>query len=279
MPEASPLRHLSQNGPDPRSEDRLENQNDDRASTRRHPHRTIPMASPSGSPLERHAVELCEPRRVCALEDFTGRGESARCSAKQQEGLSCRRAAAATRSREWAPRRTSQILARKRPPCEGTPRLKPPGLWPVGRLRLVQFLCSFRLRPGVGHSRLRFWVRCRGLEGRLIGDLEGLRSAAKLGQAGGDDGRVLPGSQHSDCGFARGQLAGDALLVGLGQPQPLVMECPCCRAAEDADPDGRRPQEKQGSPDTSTLAGAPGADLVLLELPFGVEDEDPGAPQ
>jgi hypothetical protein len=81
--------------------------------------------------------------------------------------------------------------------------------------------------------------------------------------------------QHTDGRLARVQFDRQARLVAVGQPEVLVVKRAGGCAAEDADPQDRRARQEEDPADRGALAGAACADLVLLELPLGIEGQDP----
>src|SRR2546423_1106626 len=80
--------------------------------------------------------------------------------------------------------------------------------------------------------------------------------------------------QHADCCLALVQLNGQARLVGIGQPQVLVVECAGRRAAEETNAQAHRAHKTENAPDSGALAGAVRADLVRLELAGGIEGQN-----
>src|SRR5262249_14498195 len=113
-------------------------------------------------------------------------------------------------------------------------------------------------------------VRCRSLEG-LVGDLVGPGHGPELGQSVGDSRHSVEVSQHTDCRLSRGQFTAETLLVGVGQPQPLVVQCPGRGAAEDTRAEAHRATEKEDTADSGAFASASCAYLVLLQLPRRIE--------
>src|SRR5947208_9271705 len=117
-------------------------------------------------------------------------------------------------------------------------------------------------------------LRCRRLEG-LVAELVGLGRAAELCQFLGDRRRGVVVRQHTHRCLAVAQLNGQPRLVGIGQPQVLVVECANGGASGNSDPQADRPEQSEHASDGGALAGAALAHLVLLELAAGIEGENP----
>ena len=81
----------------------------------------------------------------------------------------------------------------------------------------------------------------------------GLGRVAVLGQSLRDRGRSVEVDQHTFRCLARGQFRCGARLVSIGQSQALVVQRPCGRAADDADPEGRRAREHEDPPTAAPL--------------------------
>jgi hypothetical protein len=108
--------------------------------------------------------------------------------------------------------------------------------------------------------------RARGLEG-VVGELVTLRCATELGQVIGDRRRAVEGGHHSDCRLAGVQLHGEARLVGIAEPQVLVVKRADRRAGQDSRAEDRCPEDRDHAADGRALAGAagaPGPEALLL---------------
>src|SRR6266487_3539962 len=113
-----------------------------------------------------------------------------------------------------------------------------------------------------------------GLEG-LVGDCVLLGGTAELAQLRRDHRRLVEGRQDVHRCLAVGELAADALAVGGGQSQPLMVQGPGRRTTDHADSHADRAEEDERRSDPGALAGAPGADLLLFQLSGRVDRENP----
>ena len=100
-----------------------------------------------------------------------------------------------------------------------------------------------------------------GLEG-LVGELVTLGCAAELGQAIGDRWRGVEGGHHSDRRLASVQLHGEARLVGIAQPQVLLVKRAHRHAAQDRRAEERSSENPDHAADRGALTDAVGAHLV-----------------
>jgi hypothetical protein len=76
----------------------------------------------------------------------------------------------------------------------------------------------------------------------------------------------LKGVRTPTAAFAVGEFLADALAVGVGQPEPLVVQGPGRGITDHSDSQADRAEEDECRSDPGTLAGAPGADLLLLQF-------------
>src|ERR1019366_4317477 len=126
---------------------------------------------------------------------------------------------------------------------------------------------TFRLGLVCGGGRVGF------LES-LVGDIMSLRGPAQIGELVRHKGGFGNGRQPADSRLAAGQLRAEPLAIGLVEAQALVVQRAQQPAADQADAEPDRGDQRQDQADTGTLAHAALADLPRFDLALVVKDQD-----